>query len=62
MTLAASGKGKRGWCRSAVNALGREGRHINDRMHAIGEKTGTSSRVRAIGIASRWDTLACCCI
>jgi hypothetical protein len=28
---------KRGWCRSAVDALRREERRINDRMHAIGK-------------------------
>jgi hypothetical protein len=37
-------------------ALGVRHAYINDRMHAIG-RTGTSSRVRAIGIANRWDTM-----
>jgi hypothetical protein len=32
-----AGSRKRGWCRSAADALRREGRHINDRMHAIGK-------------------------
>jgi hypothetical protein len=46
-----------GWVREeglvsrAVDGAWREVRHINDRMHAIGEKTGTSSRVRVDGIA-----------
>jgi len=39
-------------------ALGVRHAYINDRMHAIG-RTGTSSRVRAIGIANRWCTMVC---
>jgi len=37
-------------------ALGVRHAYINDRMHAIG-RTGTSSRVRAIDMANRRDTV-----